>query len=89
MADRTIYPYWIKRTGTGCIGSCYRFFFEYMLLSTATIFNMGIYRPFFIKKADNKTTVKVGRLSAAALVIEVCIPPLLGGIPQGLQIIQE
>lgn len=61
-----------------------------MLNSTATIFTMDIYKPYFDKNAGDKKTVTVGRLSAAiALVIAVIIAPLLGGIDQAFQFIQE
>lgn len=61
-----------------------------MLNSTATIFTMDIYKQYINKNADDKTTVNVGRLSAAvALIIAVIVAPLLGGIDQAFQFIQE
>lgn len=61
-----------------------------MLNSTATIFTMDIYKPYFNKKANDKTTVSVGRISAAvALLIAVIVAPLLGGLDQAFQYIQE
>jgi SSS family solute:Na+ symporter len=61
-----------------------------MLNSTATIFTMDIYRPFFSKNASDRETVKVGRITAAvALVIAVCIAPLLENLGQAFQFIQE
>ncbi|RDY59296.1 sodium/sugar symporter [Flagellimonas nanhaiensis] len=61
-----------------------------MLNSTATIFTMDIYRQHINKNASNKATVKVGRLSAAsALIIAALIAPLLGGLDQAFQFIQE
>lgn len=61
-----------------------------MLNSTSTIFTMDIYKQYINKNADDKTTVNVGRLSAAAaLVIAVVMAPLLGGIDQAFQFIQE
>tara|TARA_B110000444_G_scaffold261490_1_gene314124 strand:+ start:1141 stop:2802 length:1662 start_codon:yes stop_codon:yes gene_type:complete len=61
-----------------------------MLNSTATIFTMDIYKPFFNKNANDSTVVNVGRLSAAfALVIATIMAPLLGGIDQAFQFIQE
>ena len=61
-----------------------------MLNSTSTIFTMDIYRQYFNPGADNKSTVGMGRLSAAvALAIAVCIAPLLGGTDQAFQFIQE
>lgn len=61
-----------------------------MLNSTATIFTMDIYKQYINKNANDKTTVNVGRISAAvALVIAVIMAPLLGGIDQAFQFIQE
>ncbi len=61
-----------------------------MLNSTATIFTMDIYRPYINKKASDKETVSVGRITAAvALVIAMFIAPLLGNIGQAFQFIQE
>ncbi len=61
-----------------------------MLNSTATIFTMDIYRPYFNKNATDKQTVTVGRITAAvALVIAVSIAPLLRNLGQAFQFIQE
>jgi SSS family solute:Na+ symporter len=61
-----------------------------MLNSTATIFTLDIYKQYINKNADDKTTVNVGRLtSAVALLIGAIIAPLLGGIGQAFQFIQE
>ncbi|MGB5482408.1 MAG: sodium/sugar symporter [Eudoraea sp.] len=61
-----------------------------MLNSTSTIFTMDIYRQYINKNASDKTTVNVGRLSAGvALVIACIMAPLLGGIDQAFQFIQE
>ena len=61
-----------------------------MLNSTSTIFTMDIYRQYFNTQASDRTTVNVGRLSAAiALVIAVAIAPLLDGLDQAFQFIQE
>ena len=61
-----------------------------MLNSTSTIFTMDIYREYFNKNASDKTTVNVGRLSAAiALIIATIIAPLLAGLDQAFQFIQE
>ena len=61
-----------------------------MLNSTSTIFTMDIYKQYFNKNADDKTTVNVGRISAAvSLIIAVIVAPLLGGIDQAFQFIQE
>ncbi|MEJ6616900.1 MAG: sodium/sugar symporter [Crocinitomicaceae bacterium] len=61
-----------------------------MLNSTSTIFTMDIYKPYFNKKASDKELVRIGRLSAAgALLLGAIIAPLLGGIDQAFQFIQE
>ena len=61
-----------------------------MLNSASTIFTMDIYKPYFNKDASDKKTVNVGRLSAAiALIIAVIVAPLLGGLDQAFQYIQE
>lgn len=61
-----------------------------MLNSTATIFTMDIYKQYFNKNANDRVSVKVGRItSAVALIIGASIAPLLGGIGQAFQFIQE
>jgi SSS family solute:Na+ symporter len=61
-----------------------------MLNSTSTIFTMDIYKQYINKNASNKATVNTGRLSAAVALIIACImAPLLGGIDQAFQFIQE
>ncbi|OUW77152.1 MAG: sodium/glucose cotransporter [Flavobacteriaceae bacterium TMED212] len=61
-----------------------------MLNSTSTIFTMDIYKQLIDKNADDKKIVKVGRFSAAvALIIGATMAPLLGGIDQAFQFIQE
>jgi len=61
-----------------------------MLNSTSTIFTMDIYKQYINKNASDKATVNMGRLSAAvALVIACIMAPLLGGIDQAFQFIQE
>ncbi len=61
-----------------------------MLNSTSTIFTMDIYRQYINRNASDKKTVNVGRLSAAAALVIACImAPLLGGIEQAFQFIQE
>ncbi len=61
-----------------------------MLNSVATIFTMDIYKPYFNKKASDKTTVNVGRLSASvALIIAVLLAPQLDSVGQVFQYIQE
>ena len=61
-----------------------------MLNSTATIFTMDIYKQLIKKNSSESETVNVGRLSAfVALIIASIMAPLLGGIDQAFQFIQE
>lgn len=61
-----------------------------MLNSTATIFTMDIYKALINMEASETLTVKVGRISAfVALIIATIMAPLLGGIDQAFQFIQE
>jgi SSS family solute:Na+ symporter len=61
-----------------------------MLNSTATIFTMDIYKQYINKNSDDRNLVKVGRItSAVALLIGAIIAPMLGGIGQTFQFIQE
>lgn len=61
-----------------------------MLNSTATIFTMDIYKALINKEASETHTVNVGRISALiALIIATIMAPLLGGIDQAFQFIQE
>lgn len=61
-----------------------------MLNSTSTIFTMDIYKQYINPNANNKQTVNTGRISAAvALIIAALIAPMLGGLDQAFQYIQE
>ncbi len=61
-----------------------------MLNSTATIFTMDIYKPYFGRGASEGRIVNVGRTTAAvALVIAILLAPQLGGLGQVFQYIQE
>ena len=61
-----------------------------MLNSTATIFTMDIYKPYFHKGGSEKRLVTVGRISAAlALIIAVILAPQLKSLGQVFQYIQE
>ncbi|MBG3012872.1 sodium/sugar symporter [Proteus faecis] len=61
-----------------------------MLNSIATIFTMDIYKEYIGPKASETRLVNVGRISAVvALIIACFIAPLLGGIDQAFQYIQE
>ncbi len=61
-----------------------------MLNSTSTIFTMDIYKQHINNNASNRKLVGVGRFSAAvALIIAMVVAPLLGGLDQAFQFIQE
>lgn len=62
-----------------------------MINSTSTIFTIDIYRPLINKNATDKQLVYIGRIVAfAALVISTLVAkPLLGGLDQVFQYIQE
>ena len=61
-----------------------------MLNSTSTIFTMDIYKQYINKNANDKATVNMGRISAGVALLIACImAPLLGGIDQAFQFIQE
>ncbi len=96
QADRA-YPWLLQFLPTGLKGVAFAALaaaivssLASMLNSTSTIFTMDIYREYINKNADDKTTVKVGRITAAvALVIAVLIAPMLDGLDQAFQYIQE
>jgi len=61
-----------------------------MLNSTSTIFTMDIYKPLINKNASEKQLVNIGRITGlTALIIAIFVAPMLGGIPQAFQYIQE
>lgn len=61
-----------------------------MLNSTATIFTMDLYKPYFSKKTDGSDLVRVGRISLlVSLALAVIIAPALDTMPQMFQYIQE
>lgn len=61
-----------------------------MLNSTSTIFTMDIYKAHLNKNADDKTLVRIGRLTVViALIIATSIANTMGSIPQMFQYIQE
>jgi len=61
-----------------------------MLNSTATIFTMDIYKPYFNVGASDRKTVTVGRIAVGVALLTAClIAPLLESIPQAFQYIQE
>ncbi len=62
-----------------------------MFNSTSTLFTMDIYKKYINKEAKDKQLVNVGRLtSVCALIIAlIAVKPLLGGLDQAFQYIQE
>ena len=62
-----------------------------MLNSTSTIFTMDIYKTLIKKNATERELVKTGRITAlvALVVAAVAAKPILGGMDQAFQYIQE
>jgi SSS family solute:Na+ symporter len=62
-----------------------------MFNSTSTLFTMDIYRKYIKKDASDKNLVATGRLTclAALLIAAIAVKPLLGGLDQAFQYIQE
>jgi SSS family solute:Na+ symporter len=62
-----------------------------MLNSTSTIFTLDIYKEHINKGAEDKQLVKVGRIAAgvALIIAMIAAKPLLGGLDQAFQYIQE
>ena len=62
-----------------------------MFNSTSTLFTMDIYKQFINKNASEKRLVTVGRLTSvcALLIALIAVYPLMGGIDQAFQFIQE
>ena len=62
-----------------------------MFNSTSTLFTMDIYKKYINKEATDRNLVRTGRItSLCALVIAaVAVKPLLGGLDQAFQYIQE
>ncbi len=62
-----------------------------MLNSTSTIFTLDIYKKLINKNASEKQLVKTGRIAAGAalLIAMFSARPLLGGLDQAFQYIQE
>lgn len=62
-----------------------------MLNSTSTIFTMDIYKRHIAPQASERQLVKVGRIVAfcALLIAMAAVKPLLGGLDQAFQYIQE
>jgi SSS family solute:Na+ symporter len=61
-----------------------------MMNSVSTIFTMDIYQPCFRKEAGQQELVRMGRCASfIALCIALCIAPMLSGLDQAFQYIQE
>src|SRR5574344_1205398 len=62
-----------------------------MFNSTSTLFTMDIYKKYINKNASDKKLVNVGRLTSlcALIIAAVAVKPLLGGLDQAFQYIQE
>lgn len=62
-----------------------------MLNSTSTLFTMDIYKKYIKKDAPDKSLVNMGRLVAlcALIIAAFAVKPLLGGLDQAFQYIQE
>ncbi|WP_405294333.1 sodium/sugar symporter [Algibacter sp. Ld11] len=96
QADRA-YPWLLQLLPTGMKGIAFAALaaaivssLASMLNSTSTIFTMDIYKQYINKNASDKATVNIGRISGGvALVIACIMAPLLGGIDQAFQFIQE
>ena len=96
QADRA-YPWLLQFLPTGMKGIAFAALaaaivssLASMLNSTSTIFTMDIYKQYINKNASDKATVNMGRISAGVALIIACImAPLLGGIDQAFQFIQE
>ncbi|MGA0434552.1 MAG: sodium/sugar symporter [Flavobacteriales bacterium] len=61
-----------------------------MLNSTSTIFTMDIYKQYINPTANDRSMVRTGRIAAVVALLVACVmAPLLGGIDQAFQFIQE
>ena len=62
-----------------------------MLNSTSTLFTMDIYKKYINKEAGDKVLVNIGRATAlvALVIAAIAVKPLLGGLDQAFQYIQE
>ena len=86
----TIFTCGIKRCGFSALAAAIVSSLASMLNSTSTIFTMDIYKQYINKNSSDKDTVNMGRISAGVALIIACImAPLLGGIDQAFQFIQE
>jgi SSS family solute:Na+ symporter len=62
-----------------------------MFNSTSTLFTMDIYKKYINREANDKSLVSVGRIVSvvAAVIALIAVKPLLGGLDQAFQYIQE
>lgn len=62
-----------------------------MFNSTSTLFTMDIYKKYINKNASDRNLVNVGRITAlcALVIAAIFVKPLLGGLDQAFQYIQE
>lgn len=62
-----------------------------MLNSTSTLFTMDIFKKYINKNASDKKLVNVGRITSltALIIAAIAVKPLLGGLDQAFQYIQE
>ncbi|MFN3556539.1 MAG: sodium/sugar symporter [Bacteroidales bacterium] len=87
---RTFIPMGIKGLVVAALTAAIVSSLASMLNSTATIFTMDIYKPYFSKRTDGTDLVPVGRISVmVALGIAVFLAPALDSMPQMFQYIQE
>ena len=87
---RTFIPVGIKGLVVAALTAAIVSSLASMLNSTATIFTMDIYKPYFSKRTDGTDLVPVGRISVmVALGIAVFLAPALDSMPQMFQYIQE
>ncbi len=88
---RNFAPVGIKGVGFAALVAAVVSSLASMLNSTATIFTMDIYKNTIKKDASEKQLVKMGRIVAlvALIVATISAKPLLGGLDQAFQYIQE
>jgi len=88
---RNFTPTFVKGLSFAALSAAVIFSLASMFNSTSTLFTMDIYKQFINKNASEKRLVNVGRMtSVTALVIAlIAVYPLMGGIDQAFQFIQE
>lgn len=87
---RTFIPVGLKGLVVAALGAAIVSSLASMLNSTATIFTMDIFKPYFTKKESKVNLVTVGRITVIlALLIAILLAPALNTMPQMFQYIQE